>query len=87
MVLDPTTTQTVLDWVKNHCPGLRCSACGNQQRWSALDMVAMPCVATPYAGGAIPMSPTTGAITFVPLSCDNCGVTLFFPAKMIGVAP
>ena len=80
MALSPATRQLVEKWLKDHCPSLKCSACGG----TSLDIEELVVLApkTKTMGALLGRGPT---LEYVPLVCVKCGFAMFFSVRSIGL--
>jgi predicted nucleic-acid-binding Zn-ribbon protein len=80
--MDSFYQKKIEDWLKQKCLLFICPACG-QRQWNA-DKLVSGLVNDPP--GHVNLRDAQLA-PFVPLTCLNCGYTVFFSATVMGLAP
>jgi hypothetical protein len=81
MPIDPENPHhhRVVAWLKAHCPNypFPCTACGEEEGMIG-DIVACP---------HVPIRPGGSIVPLVPLTCRQCGYSVFFSAGVMRLPP
>ena len=81
MPLDPSFIKRISTWLKDHCAGFHCKACGSQN-WTVGHPSGLIALDQDFQD-RVPLE----IVPLVPVICSRCGSVTFFSLAAMGAVP